>query len=275
MFTLCPDCDTPLPELYHSYNSKRKTYHLSRAGKLNCSGCNTLLIITLINGEFQLRTKEQRTPFQMPRGHKQYELSGMPLECDPGHEIAPKIDHSHGLVCCVKCSNEIQSTINTIRVRIMKGTMRIERPTEDLDPAGNPIMITIKVPTYETGRLCKVCQATMNESGHTDSNGEHITAPRANEYEYLHERIKHRKAKVVTRGSIKSLDLELKREKEAQRLIDMGDITIAAPEIPGENHPIKCCCKVCSLAVDTTAFRSLNRMGSKSKHHVDFNERNR
>lgn len=266
MFTLCPDCDTPLPELYHSYNNKTNTYKLTKTGKLTCSGCNTLLIITLINNEYQLRTKELKVPFTMPRDHKKYDLTGMPLECDPGHEIAPKINHTES-VCCVACDNPIQSTINTIRVRVVKGIMRIQRPTEDIDPAGNPIMITIKVPTYETGRLCKVCQARMSSSGHIDpTTGEHVTTPRAGEYEFLHERIKHRKVKVVTRGSIKSLDLELKREKDAMRFIDLGDVVIKAPEEAPEE-------------VDVSAYRALHRMGrSKSKgkdRMVDFNERGR
>lgn len=266
MFTLCPDCDTPLPVEYHTHNKRKNTYQLTKTGTLTCNGCNTLLIITLINGVYQLRTKELKSTFTMPREVKQFNLTGMPIECDPGHEIAPKVDHTMS-VCCVKCDTEIQSTINTIRVRVVKGIMRIQRPTEDLDPAGNPIMITIKVLTYETGRLCKLCQARMKESGHTDpKTGEHVTAPRANEYEYLHERIKHRKPKTVTVGSIKSMSLQLEIEKTAQRFIDLGDVVINAPkEVPEE--------------VDVASYRAMHRMGrSKEKGKdrlVDFNERGR
>lgn len=267
MYTLCPDCDTPLPESYHSYNKRKNTYRLSKAGKLVCSECNTTLVISLINGEFNLRIKELKTPFKMPKGHKQYDLTGMPIECDPGHEIAPKVTTIHAL-CCVACQTEIQSTINTIRVKVVKGIMRIQRPTEDLDPAGNPIMKTVRIPTYETGRLCKVCQSDMRASGHTDpETGEHITAPLSGEYEVLHERIKPHKRLVVTRGSIKSMNLQLEIEKSAQRFIDLGDIVIAAPpEVPEE--------------VDVSAYRALHRMGrsrsrGKEDRLVDFNERGR
>lgn len=247
----CPDCDTPLPVVSKNKKTGKQTYQI---GAFNCVECLTLLIVTETDGVFNIRVKPPLNVFHHSKPTS-IKNNGVVLNYDPGHEPEIQPSKTLGVVCCVSCDTEIQSTVNTIRARVFKTYIPKEVDSPFVDPdTGESVKVVSKIPLYETGRLCKSCQSRLNA---TTGN----KPPKHGEFEYLHERIGFRKRHPVTRGMAKSLDLQLERETSTPRFHDMGDVLIpAVPEVE---------------EVDVTAYRAFHRMGSKSKKHVDFNERNR
>jgi hypothetical protein len=181
--------------------------------------------------------------------------NGVTLDWDEGHKpVAKPVDPMFTPVCCIHCGEELQSTIGSIRAMVLKGWIetQVEGP---IDPTtGNPVIRVRRVPSYATGRLCRPDQLKL-----TPTVGDN--PPKRGEFQFLHERVKLRKRTVVTAGMARSLDLELKKEAEAKRWIDMGDVQIPAPIEEPEQ-------------VDVAAYRAFHKMGGRKRYDPDVNNTN-
>lgn len=171
--------------------------------------------IRVSNGTPLAEIKAARSSQAPQHGH-------ITLDYHPDWKPDPVATPTYG-VCCIACGTEIQSVIGTIRARVLKGTIRklvdgLPDPTTEL-----PRTEIRFIPTYDTGRLCKVCQSTM-----ISTVGDN--PPKHGEFEYLHESVKPRKRHVVTAGAIKSDHILERKEKEAPKFWDLGDILVKAPE---------------------------------------------
>lgn len=209
----------------------------------------------------------EKAPFEQPKGWFKHpnpakQSSGVVLEWDPG-EAPSYVGLTPDRVCCISCGFEVESTINTIRARIFETLIRTEKELDQVDPTtGEPVKSYQMIPRYATGRLCKGCQNKLN--------GISGRPPKRGEFEYLNERIKPRKRRVVTAGAAEGerISNRIQKERESVRYEDLGDLLVREPDpIP---EPI-----------DGRSYNTvlgLNRRkpkGARTDYLVDYGERNR
>lgn len=244
----CPDCDWVVPPV--AVNKKKGTAKY-KPGIFDCPECNTRLIVRVsTTGVATVDTKPAPKAFY-PGYKAPVDPTGVRLDWEGDWKPSPVEPSAPVFVGCVNCGEELQSTIGSVRARIMKGLMKMEREGSHIDPTtGKPVVVVSMVPMYESGRLGKCCLGKLTAC-RTGSN------PKRGEFEYLHERIALRKREVVTAGMVKMDDLQEKLEREKPKFIDLGDIRVKAPEEMEEQ-------------VDVTAYRAFYKMNGRKKYKGSY-----
>ena len=184
------------------------------------------------------------------------------LEYHPDWIPDPPKSKSYG-VCCIACDTEIQTVVNTIRARVLKGTIRQIKDGLPDPTTGLPRQEITYIPTYETGRLCQTCRSTMRATGAIKKDDELVySSPHNGEFEYLPESTKRHKHHVVTAGAIKADHIIERKERDVPAFWDLGDILVKAP--PEAPEP-----------VHSQGFNkyALNRRGGlRNKAHSSYDE---